>query len=75
MKAIDTKILGIEKVEILAKDVNGKTKPLVMRKALFVPAYRTNFIYVSSFVDNEHKVVHDEKRAYLKAIEKASITH
>ena len=72
----DTKVLGIGEVEILAKDVNGKTKPLVLRKALFVPGYRTNLISVSSIVDNGHKVVHEAKMSFLclKSNEKIPIT-
>ena len=72
----DTKFLGIGEVEILAKDVNGKTKPLVLRKALFVPEYRTNLISVSSIVDNGHKVVHEAKMSFLclKSNEKIPIT-
>ena len=61
----NTSVLGIGEVEVLAKDVKGKTKSLVLRKALFVPGYRTNLISVSRIVDNGHTVVHDAKNNFL----------
>ena len=57
----NTNVLGIGESEVLAKDVKGKTKSLVLRKALFVPGYRTSLISVSRIVDNGHTVVHDAK--------------
>ena len=61
----DTKVSGIKEVEIIVKDVNGKTKPLVLRKVLVVSGNQTNLFSVSSFVDNGHKVVHEEKTSFL----------
>ena len=61
----NTKVLGIGEVEVLAKDVKGCTKPLILKKALYVPGYRTNLISVSSIIDNGHKVVHEKKNSYL----------
>ena len=59
------KVLGIGEVEVLAKDVKGRTKPLILKKALYVPGYRTNLISVSSIIDNGHKVVHEKRNSYL----------
>ena len=42
----DTKVLGIGEVEVLAKDVKGFTKPLILKKGLYVPGYRTILISV-----------------------------
>ena len=72
----NTKVLGIGEVEASAKDVKGRTKPLIMKKALYVPGYRTNLISVSSIIDNGHKVVHEKKNSYLclKSKEKFPIT-
>ena len=61
----NTKVLGIGEVEVLAKDLKGKIKSLVFRKALFVPGYRTNLISVSRIVDNGHTVVHHAKNNFL----------
>ena len=61
----NTKVLGIGEVEVLAKDVKGGTKPLILKRALYVPGYRTNLISVSSIIDNGHKVVHEIKNSYL----------
>ena len=61
----NTKVLGIGEVEILAKDVKGRNKPLILKKTLYVPEYRTNLISVSSIIDNGHKVVHEKKRSFL----------
>ena len=61
----NTKVLGIEEVEVLAKDVKRRTKPLILKKALYVPGYRTNLISVSNIIDNGHKVVHEKKNSYL----------
>ena len=57
-----TKVLGIGEVQVLAKDVKGRTKPLILKKALYVPEYRTNLISVSSIIDNGQKVVHEKKK-------------
>ena len=72
----NTKALGIGEVEVSAKDVKGRTKPLILKKALYVPGYRTNLISVSSIIDNGHKVVHEKKNSYLclKSREKFPIT-
>ena len=35
----NTKVLGIGEVEVVAQDVKGMTKPLVLRKPLYVPGY------------------------------------
>ena len=72
----NTKVLGIGEVEALAKDVKGRTKPLIMKKALYLPGYRTNLVSVSSIIDNGHKVVHEKKNSFLclKSIEKFPIT-
>ena len=61
----NTKVLAIGEVDVLAQDVKGRTKPLVLRKTLYVPRYRTNLISVSSIVDNGHKVVQDAKNSLL----------
>ena len=61
----NTEVLGIGEVEVLAQDVKRRTKPLVLREALYVPGYRTNLISVSSIVDKGHKVVHDAKNSSL----------
>ena len=61
----NTKVLGIGEVEVQAKDIKGRIKPLILRKALFVPGYRTNLISVSRVVDNGHKIVHDKKNSFL----------
>ena len=61
----NTKVLGIGEVEVLAKDVKGCTKPLILKKAPYVPSYRTNLISLSSIIDNEHKVVHKKTNSYL----------
>ena len=55
----------IGQVEVLAKDVKGRTKPLILKKTFYVPVYRTNLISVSSIIDNGHKVVHEKKISYL----------
>ena len=73
----NTKVLGIGEVEVLAKDVKERTKPLILKKALYVPGYRTNLISVSSILDKGHKVVHEKKNSYLcclKSKEKFPIT-
>ena len=72
----NTKVLGIGEVQVLAKDVKGRTKPLILKRALYVPGYRTNLISVSSIIDNGHKVVHEKKNSYLclKSKEKFPIT-
>ena len=72
----NTKVLGIGEVEVLAKDVKGLTKPLILKKALYVTGYRTNLISVSIIIDNGHKVVHEKKISYLclKSKEKFPIT-
>ena len=36
----DMKVLGIGEIEILAKDVHGRTKSLCLLKALFMPGYQ-----------------------------------
>ena len=61
----NTIVLGIGENEILAQDVKGRTKPLVLRKTVYEPGYRTNLISVSSIVDNRHKVDHDAKNSFL----------
>ena len=61
----NTKVLRKGQVEVLAKDIKGRTKPLILRKALYVPGYRINLISVSSIIDNGHKVVHEKKNSYL----------
>ena len=60
----NTKVLGIE-VEVFAEDVKERTNPLILKKALYVPGYRTNLISVSSIIENGHKVVHEERNSYL----------
>ena len=50
----NTKVLGIGGVEVLATDVKGRNTPLILKKALYVPRYRTNFISVSNIIDNGH---------------------
>ena len=62
----DTKVSKLKEVAIQVEDVNGKTKPLVLRKVLAVSGYQTNLISVSSLVDNGHKVVHEEKTSILR---------
>ena len=61
----NTTVLGIGEVEVLAKDVKGRTKLLILKKTLHVPGYRTNLISVSRIFDNGHKVVHEKKNSYL----------
>ena len=72
----NTKVLGIGEVEVLVKDVKGRTKPLILKKDLYVPRYRTNLISVSSINENGHKVVLEKKNSYLclKSKEKFPIT-
>ena len=55
----NSKVLRIGEVEVLAKDVKGRTKPLILKKVLYVPRYRSNLIFVSSIIDNGHKVGHE----------------
>ena len=50
----NTKVSEIKELDILAKDTQGKLTPLVLKKALFLPKYRTNFVPVSSVGDNGH---------------------
>ena len=57
-----TKVLGIRKVEGLAKDVKVCNKILVLKSALYVPGYRTKLISVSSIIGNAHKVVQVKKK-------------
>ena len=57
----NTKVLGIGEVEVLARDFKGRTKPLILKMALYVPRCRTNLISVSSIIDHGHKVVHEKK--------------
>ena len=57
---VNTKVLGIGEVKVLAKDSQGKALPLVLKNALFVPGYRTNFVSVSSVVENQHNVFHQK---------------
>ena len=73
---VTQKFLGIGDIEVLAQDVKGRTKPLVLRKPLYMPGYRTILISVSSLVDNGHKVVHDAKNSFhcLKSKELFHIT-
>ena len=59
-----TEVLGTE-VEVLAKDVKGRTEPLILKKALYLPGYRNTLISVPSIIDNGHKVVHEKKKFFL----------
>ena len=61
----NTKVLGIGEVEVLARDAQGREKLLVLRKALFVPGYRTDLISVSSVIYNGHKIVHHKTQSFL----------
>ena len=61
----NTKVLGIGEVVVLAKDIQGKALPLVLKNALFVPGYRTNLLSVSSGIDNGHKIVHQKGKSLL----------
>ena len=61
----NTKVLGIGEAEVLARDVKGCTKPFILKKALYVPWYRTNLVSVSSIINNGHKVVNEKKNSYL----------
>ena len=61
----NTKFLRMGEVEVLAQDLKGRTELLVLRKASYVSGYRTNLIWVSSIVDNGHKVVHEAKNSFL----------
>ena len=56
----NTEVLGIGEVEILAKHTLKKLKPLVLKGALFLSRYRTNFVSVSSIVDNGYENVHEK---------------
>ena len=42
----NTNVLRIGKVEALAKAVKGRTKPLILKKAINLPGYRTNLVSV-----------------------------
>ena len=72
----NTKDLAIGEVEVLARDVKGCTKSLILEKALYLPRYGTSLISVSNTTDNGHKVVHEKKNRCLclKSKEKFSIT-
>ena len=61
----NTKVLGIGEVVVLAKVIQGKALPLVLKNALFVPGYRTNLVSVSSVIDNGHKIVHQKGKSVL----------
>ena len=69
----NTKVLGIGEVEVLVRDAQGREKTLVLRKALFVPGYRTNLISVSSIIDNGHKIVHHKSQSFLYLKSKETI--
>ena len=60
-----TKVLGIGEVVVLAKDIQGKALPLVLKNALIVPGYRTNLVSVSSVFDKGHKIVHQKGKSLL----------
>ena len=60
----NTKVLGIGEVEVLAKDGKGRTEPLILKKALNVPGYRTKLISVSSIIDNGQKKFHGKKTVF-----------
>ena len=70
------KVLGLGEVEVLAKDVTGRTKTLILEKTLYVQKYRTNVISVSNIIGNGHKIVHKKKNSFLclKSEEKLPIT-
>ena len=59
----NTKVLGIGEVEVLAKIFKENTEPLILKKALYVPRYRTNLISVSNTIDKGRKVVHEKKNS------------
>ena len=56
----NTKVLGIGEVVVLAKDIQGKALPLVLKNPSFVPGYQRNLVSVSSVIDSGHKIV-DQK--------------
>ena len=47
-----TKVLEIREIYVLNQDVNKRSKPSVLCKALIVQGYRTNLLWASSFIDN-----------------------
>ena len=61
----NTKVSGIGEVVVLAKDIQGKALPLVLKNALFGPGYRTNLVSVSSVIENGHKIVHQKGKSLL----------
>ena len=72
----NTKVLAKGEVDVLAKDVKERTKPLVLKKGPYEPGYKTNLISVSSIIDSRHKVVPEWKKCFLclKSKEKTPIT-
>ena len=52
----NTKVVGTGEVDVLARYVKGCTKPLILKKALYLPGYRTNILKKGD------KVVHEKKQ-------------
>ena len=60
----NTRVLKTGEEDVLAKH-KRRIKPLILRKALFLPGYRTLLISVSSIIDNGFKVAYEKEKSFL----------
>ena len=61
----NTRVLKTGEEDVSAKHFKRRIKPLILRKALFLPGYRTILISVSSIIDNGFKVAYEKEKSFL----------